>query len=121
MRLLSNLICDESDGPRHVPFTAGGSTSVNADTTTGKISYNPTFFVFGQFSRFIRPVAKRIPCTSNSDDFIATAALNPDGVITVVVQNLRDHEIFFRVWRNGKSLRYTSPANAVMTFNFQPK
>jgi glucosylceramidase len=119
--VLWNLICDENDGPRHVPYNHGGSTSVNADTNTGKISYNPPFYVFGQFSRFIRPGAKRIPCTSNSDDLIATAVLNPDGVITVVVQNLRDHEVFFRVWRDGKSLRYTSPPDAVTTFNFRPR
>jgi len=117
--VLWNLMCDQNDGPRHVN-TQGGSTSVNADTTTGKISYNPPYYVFGHFSRFIRPGAKRIPCTSNSDEFIATAALNPDGTIAVVVQNLKDHEIFLRVWRDHKSLRFTSPRNAVLTFVLQP-
>jgi glucosylceramidase len=114
-----NLMCDQNNGPRHVGGL-GGSTSVNADTTTGKITYNPPHYVFGQFSRFIRPGAKRIPCTSNSDDFLATAAVNPDGTVAVVVHNLQDHEIFFRVWRDGKSLRYTSPPNATLTLILQP-
>ena len=118
--VLWNLMCDEINGPRHAG-DLHGSTSVNADTTTGKITYNPPHYVFGQFSRFIRPGAKRIPCMSSSDDFLATAALNPDGTIAVVVQNLKDRELFFRVWRNGQSLRYTSPPNAVLTFVFQPK
>ena len=72
-------------------------------------------------SRFIRPGAKRIPCTSSSDEFIATAALNPDGSIVVVVNNLKDKETFFRVWRNGESLRDTSPPDATITFLFQPR
>jgi glucosylceramidase len=118
---LWNLMCDEMNGPRHAGGIPGkGSTSVNADTKTGKISYNPPHYVMGQFSRFIRPGAKRIPCTSSGDELIATAAVHPDGTIAVVVQNLKDHEVFFRVWRFGQSLRFTAPPNGVMTFVFQP-
>ena len=76
---------------RHRPRLQIGSTAVNANLTTGEVTYNPPFYVLGQFSRFIRPGAKRIVCTSNSDDLIATAALNPDGKIAVVVLNLTDH------------------------------
>jgi glucosylceramidase len=74
----------------------------------------------GQFSRFIRPGAKRIVCTSNSDDFIATAALNSDGKIAVVVLNLQDHETFMRVWLRGKFVKYECPPNATITFILQP-
>jgi hypothetical protein len=59
-------------------------------------------------------------CTSTTDELIATAALNPDGSIAVVVNNLKDKETFFRVWRNGQSLRYTSPPNATITCLFEP-
>ena len=116
-----NLMCDENNGPRHAGDVGGGRTTiVNADTKTGEITYNPPHYVFGQFSKFIHPGAKRVPCTSNSDDFIATAALNPDSTVAVVVQNLRDHEIFLRVWREGKSLRFAAPPDATMTFVLQP-
>ncbi|MGO8678261.1 MAG: glycoside hydrolase family 30 protein [Limisphaerales bacterium] len=117
-----NLMCDQDGGPRHAGGTPGrgSGTIVNADTTTGKLSFNPPHYIFGQFSRFLRPGAKRIACASSSDEFIATAALNPDGSIAVVVNNLKDQETFFRVWRNGQSLRYTSPPNATMTFLFEP-
>ncbi len=117
-----NLVCDQEGGPRHAGGTPGpgSGTIVNADTTTGKLSFNPPHYIFGQFSRFIRPGAKRIPSTSTSDELIATAALNTDGSIAVVVNNLKDKETFFRIWRNGQSLRYTSPPNATMTFLFRP-
>jgi glucosylceramidase len=114
-----NLLLDEKGGPRHAGG-APGSSIVNADITTGELSFNPPHYVFGQFSRFIRPGAKRIACTSNNDNFIATAFLNPDGKIAVVVDNLGDRETFFQVWIRGKVVRYSSPANAVITVVLQP-
>ena len=117
-----NLILDENNGPRHAGGTsARGSTIVNADTRTGTITYNPPHYVFGQFSRFIRPGAKRIACTSSSDSFIATAALNPDGTIAVIVNNLTDRVMFFRVWRRGQFVKYESPANATITLVLRPE
>jgi len=47
----------------------------------GELTFNPPHYVFGQFTRFIRPGARRIACTSNSDDFVATA----------FVKHRRDH------------------------------
>jgi glucosylceramidase len=94
---------------------------VNADTLTGELSFNPPHYVFGHFSRFIRPGAKRIACTSNSDEFIATAFLNPDGKIATVISNLTEHEMFFQLWIRGKALRYASPGNAVITMVLQPE
>jgi Glycosyl hydrolase family 30 beta sandwich domain len=72
------------------------------------------------FARLIHPGAKRIVCTSTSDDFIATAALNPDGKIAVVVFNLKDHETFMRVWLRGQFVKYQCPPNATITFILQP-
>jgi len=117
-----NLMLDQDNGPRHAGGVPGaaGSTIVNANTTTGEVTYNPPHYVFGQFSRFIKPGAKRVECTSNSDDLLATAAVNPDGKVAVVVLNLRDHEIFYRVWLHGKYVKYTCPANSTITFVLQP-
>jgi glucosylceramidase len=116
-----NLILDEKNGPRHAGGTNKiGTTIVNADTTTGEITYNPPHYVFGQFSRFIRPGAKRIVCTSSSDDFVATAAVNTDGTVAVVVNNLTNRETFFRVWLRGKFVKYQSPPNATITLVLTP-
>lgn len=114
-----NLLLDTEGGPRHAGG-AHGSTIVNADIQTGELSFNPPHYVFGHFSRFIRPGAKRIACTSNSDSFIATAFRNPDGKVAVVISNLGDRETFFQLWIKGKALRFSSPANAVITMILQP-
>jgi glucosylceramidase len=116
-----NLVLDQKNGPRHAGgVNHGGHNIVNADTDSGVITYNPPHYVFGQFSRFIRPGAKRIACTSNSDDFIATAALNSDGRIAVVVYNLGSHGTFVRVWMGGKFVKYQSPAGSTITFVLDP-
>ena len=49
-----------------------------------------SFYYIGHFSRFIRPGAKRIVSSSNTDDLLSTAFINPDGKIAVVVFNQTD-------------------------------
>ena len=71
--------------------------------------------VFGQFSRFIKPGAKRIACTSNNDNLLAGGFINPDGKIAVVVYNARNSDQLMQLWVEGKAIRYTLPADAVIT------
>ncbi|MBN1360491.1 MAG: glycoside hydrolase family 30 protein [Sedimentisphaerales bacterium] len=110
-----NLVLDENRGPRHAGGTGRGSSIVTFDTRTGELSFNPPHYYFGHFSRFIKPGAKRIACTSNSDDFLATAFVNPDGEVAVVVLNLATSEQLFQVWVQGKTLKYRAPAQALIT------
>jgi glucosylceramidase len=110
-----NLLLDENRGPRHAGGTGPGMSIVTADTRTGELLFNPPHYAFGHFSRFIKPGARRIACTSNSDDFIATAFANPDGKVAVVILNLKDNEQFFQLWVSGKAAKFTSPARALIT------
>lgn len=109
-----NLLLDPAGGPRHAGGLMGG-TIVNADPGTGALTFNPPYYAFGHFSRFIKPGARRIACTSSSDDFVATAFLNPDGKVAVVLTNLTDHQEIFQLWVEGRTLKYSSPANAIIT------
>jgi len=112
-----NLILDETNGPRHAGGLYG-TNIVNADLTKGTVTYNPPHYAFGHFSRFIKPGAKRLPCTSNNDDFIATAFINPDGKIAVVILNLKDAEQMAQIWIEEKAIKFTSPANGLTTMVF---
>ncbi len=109
-----NLMLDPEGGPRHAGGLHEGG-SVNADLTTGKVTFNPAHYVFGQFTRFIRPGAKRIACTSNNDALVATAFVNTDGRIAVVVTNTSDHDERFQLWVKGRAVQTTSPANGTTT------
>jgi len=108
------MLLDEKGGLRHAGGLMGG-TGVNASLRTGELIFNPPHYVFGQFTRFIRPGARRIACTSNSDDFIATAFVNTDGRIAVLLTNASDHEQIAQLWVAGKALRFFCPGSGVMT------
>jgi glucosylceramidase len=74
-----------------------------------------SFYYLGHFSRFIRPGAKRIICSSNYDDLLATAAINPNGSIVVVAMNQTDKEIPFKLWIQGKGVQSVLPSHAIKT------
>lgn len=112
-----NLILDTDNGPRHAGGLFG-SNIVNADLKTGKITYNPPHYVFGHFSRFIKPGAKRLPCTSSNDGFIATAFVNPNGKIAVEIYNEKDVEQIGQMWIEEKVIKFTAPANGLITIVF---
>jgi glucosylceramidase len=112
-----NLILDQENGPRHAGGLHG-SNIVNADLNTGRVTYNPPHYVFGHFSRFIRPGAKRIPCTSNNDDLIATAFLNSDGTIAAVVYNQGNSEKLGQLWMEEEVLKFSIPEHGIITLLF---
>jgi glucosylceramidase len=108
-----NVMLDETGGPNHVGNFC--MAPIICNTKTGELTYMNSFFYIGHFSRFIRPGAKRIICSSNSDELLATAFINPDGKIAVVVQNQTDKEIEFHTWLEGHSAIAKSPAHSIIT------
>lgn len=74
--------------------------------------------MFGHFSRFIKPGAKRLPCSSSNDGFIATAFVNPDGIIAVEIYNVKDVEQIGQMWIEEKVIKFTAPANGLITIVF---
>ena len=112
-----NMLLDETRGPRHAGGL-GGTDIVQVDTRTGEVAYNPPFHAFAHFSRFIRPGARRIACTSSSDDFIATAAVNPDGRVAVVILNLSESDRLCQMWVAGQVIKHTAPPKALVTMVF---
>jgi glucosylceramidase len=112
-----NMLLDEHRGPRHAGGL-GGSSIVTADTQTGQVSYNPPFYYFGHFSRFIKPGAKRIACTTNSDDFLATAFINPDGQVAVVMLNQSQADRIFQLWVDDQVIKRSAPPQSIFTMVF---
>jgi glucosylceramidase len=108
-----NVILDERGGPNHVGNFC--YAPVIADTRTGALTYMNSFYYLGHFSKFIRPGARRIAATSNSDDLLATAFRNPDGKVAVVVLNTTDEALPFRLWTGGEAATANSPAHSIIT------
>jgi glucosylceramidase len=86
-----------------------------ADTKNGELTYLNSHYYLGHFSRFIRPGARRIVCSSNNDRLLATAFLNPDHTISIVVLNESNRGMDFKVWLDGEAVQTTSPAHSIIT------
>lgn len=108
-----NLLLDEKGGPNHVGNYC--FAPIHADTRDGTLHFMNSYYYIGHFSKFARPGSKRVACTSSSDDLQATAFLNPDGRVAVVVLNLHDKPIDFQVWVGGSAAKSTLPAHSIAT------
>jgi len=108
-----NILLDETGGPNHVNNFC--YAPLIGDTRTGELFYMNSFFYLGHFSRFVRPGAKRITCSSNDDMLLSTAFLNQDGSIVTVVQNESGQSKEINLWIDGKIVKATSPAHSIQT------
>ncbi|MCX6152027.1 MAG: glycoside hydrolase family 30 protein [Ignavibacteriales bacterium] len=108
-----NVILDEQGGPNHVGNFC--MAPIICNTKTGELTYMNSFYYLGHFSKFIRPGAKRIICSSNSDDLLATAFINPDGKIAVVVMNQTENNINFDTWLDNSIVKTDCTAHSIMT------
>jgi glucosylceramidase len=108
-----NILLDENGGPNH----AGNFcfAPVHANTKTGELIYTNSYFYLGHFSKFIHPGAKRISCSSNRDKLQTTAFVHPDGKIAVVVLNLSDEQIPYKLWISGNAASLESLPHSIAT------
>ncbi|WP_167611531.1 glycoside hydrolase family 30 protein [Maribellus sediminis] len=108
-----NILLDETGGPNHVANFC--YAPVIGNTGTGELIYMSSYYYLGHFSKFIRPGAQRIICSSNNDELLATAFINPDNSIAVVAMNPTDSEINFKIWLEGKGTLAAIPAHGIST------
>jgi len=111
-----NVLLDEHGGPNHVNNYC--FAPLHGNTKTGELYYMNAYYYIGHFSKFIRPGAKRIISSSNRDRLQTTAFLNPDGKIAVVVLNVSNEKLPYRLWVKGKAAETTSLPHSIMTLVF---
>jgi glucosylceramidase len=111
-----NVLLDEIGGPNHVGNYC--NAPVIGNTKTGEVIFTNMFYYLGHFSKFFRPGSHRIICSSNNDDLLATAVLNPDGTVALVVMNETDSEMPFRVWVAQRAVSTRIRAHSIVTITF---
>lgn len=112
-----NLVLDETGGPNHVGNLC--DAPIIADTTTDTLHYNSSYYYIGHFSKYIKPGATRIGLEAQAPDLLATAFRNPDGSITVVVQNESDVAQPLALELGGEAASETLPAHSIATYIIQ--
>ena len=108
-----NLVLDEQGGPNHVGNFC--NAPVMCDTTTDTVEVKPMFHAIGQFSKYIRPGAVRIGCSSFSPEVEVTAAQNPDGSVAVVILYTGRGRRMIHLRTEGMITRVVVPENSIST------
>ena len=109
-----NLILDSIGGYNHTNNLC--SAPIHVFPGQDSICFNNSYYYIGQFSRFIRPGAKRILTSSTSDDLEVTAFINTDNKIAVVVVNRTEKEIHYYLKLNRRSAKTKARPHSIVTF-----
>jgi glucosylceramidase len=109
-----NILLDENGGPNHVGNFC--FAPVHANVKTNELIYTNAYYYIGQFSKFIAKGAKRICVSSTRSVLEATAFINPDGKIIVVVMNRTDKDIKHLLWIKGQAAETLSAAHSISTY-----
>ncbi len=111
-----NILLDEQGGPNHVGNFC--FAPIHADTRTGQLYYMNAYYYIGQFSKFIRPGAKRIISSPSRSILQSTAFKNKDGKIAVVVMNQSDKKVPYLLWVKGQSVTINALPHSIATAVF---
>jgi glucosylceramidase len=111
-----NILLDETGGPNHVKNFC--FAPVHADTLTGELTYTNSYYYIGHFSKFVRPGAKRIACSSSRSQLLSAAFINPDGKMSVVVMNQSEKKTPYYLWLDGQAAEVTSLPHSIQTLVF---
>ena len=108
-----NVLLDERGGPNHVGNFC--FAPVHGDTRSGSLTYTNAYYYIGHVSKFVRPGARRIACSSNDDGLLASAFVHPDGRIVAVILNKTDTGKDVQLWMDGRAATVASPAHSMLT------
>lgn len=111
-----NILLDERGGPNHVGNFCFAPAIGN--TKTGELIYTNAYYYIGQFSKFIKPGAKRIASSASRTQLLATAFRNPDGKIVVIVMNQGDKNIPYFLWIKGNAAELNALPHSIATLIF---
>ena len=108
-----NLLLDQRGGPNHVNNFC--FAPVHADTRSGQLTFTPSYYYIGHFSKFIRPGAKRVSTVSSRSVLLATSFLNTDGKVVTVVMNSTNKPVTYKLYVGSNAIEVDIPAHAIQT------
>ncbi|HTN36307.1 MAG TPA: glycoside hydrolase family 30 protein [Arachidicoccus sp.] len=108
-----NILLDQTGGPNHVGNFC--FAPVIADIPNQRLHFTNEFWYIGQFSKFIRPEARRVSTSTNRSTLQATSFLNKNGQLVVVVLNRTDQPISYHLWINGLWAPVVSRPHSIAT------
>lgn len=96
-----NILLDQTGGPNHARNFC--YAPVHADLVTGKLTYTNIFYYQGHFSKFVKPGARRVACSTTRDQLLATAFINKNGKLALIVMNPTEKQMNYNLLIGGKA------------------
>ena len=91
------------------------NSMVSIEKATGKVTYNPEYYLMKHLSAFVSPGSYRLKTNEQKNHL---AFLTPEGKIVLVVVNTEDAEKDIRVTYNGKLINLAMKAKSFNTIRF---
>lgn len=111
-----NLLLDLENGPYHNRFSKlSCDAPILADLDNDDLVKELSYYYIGHFSRFIKPGAVRIACSSYSEKVETVAFENPDGSAVVILLNRTREEQKANVLFKGMKTEYVCPSESITT------
>lgn len=112
-----------ANNPSIGPHTSGGCSSclgaVTINSTTS-YTYNLSYYLIGQISKFVKPGAIRIGTTVLGTGIMIVGFQNPDGSMALMVYNAKTTSQTVKTIVDSQAFTYTMPASTVGTFVWTP-
>ncbi len=104
---------NDKGGPNHANNFCVAPVIVKPETN--EIYYTPLFYIMRQFSKYIRPGAKRIDVQSGKLNLMLTAVQNPDNSIAVNILNQSNDKENYTITISDKNFTETIEGNCLQT------
>jgi glucosylceramidase len=112
-----NLVTDiNSFGPSHAGTRC--IAPIMIDSVSLRVETQLEYYFLGHFSKYVRPQAKRIKCTSTNSSLETTAFKNTNGTIVVVVLNRTTNAIQCKIKNGTSCIKPTIEAHSIVNFIF---
>lgn len=108
-----NMVLDRQGGPNW--FKNWCLAPVIVDTDADDVYFTPLFYTMAHFSKFIRPNAMVIKVNNDDKSLLATAVMNTDGSVCVVVLNENKEKRGFKLSMHGKAVNITIDGKSLQT------
>jgi glucosylceramidase len=108
-----NILLDQFGGPNHVKNFC--FAPIHGNTETSELTYTPSYYYIGHFSKFIRPEAKRVNTAVSRSHLSSTSFINKDGKMVTVVMNQTDKILNYNLFINNTKASIEIPAHAIQT------
>jgi len=110
-----NILLDMEGCPCHINGEHGAAP-IFADLDAQKISYEPSYYYMGHFSRYISPDSMILESlVSNEYLLLALAAVTPNGDIVVVVLNQNATPMHYYLQHGDNYAQNTIPGHGIQT------